>query len=321
MVMAVKRRIGRNRPVLQACRISGHTVTSGMLNSERHVRRVTVVGLCVNVALSALKFAAGILAMSQTLVADAFHSLSDSVTDIAVIIGSFYWNRPPDEKHQYGHRRVETLVTMSIGIVLAIAGATVGWRAIATMHERHGESPGVFALVAAGISIVVKEVLYRWTLRAGRQVKSTALIANAWHHRLDALSSIPAIIAVGAAIMFPGWAFLDHVGAVVVSTMILHAAYKIIMPAISEVTEAGASPEVLKQIIEIGEATPEVKEIHKVRTRYLGAGLVVDLHMIVDGTMSVHDGHDVSDQLRDRLHDADLGISQAIVHIEPTQAL
>ncbi len=288
-----------------------------MATSEQHVRRVTIAGLFVNVALSALKFTAGILASSQTLVADAFHSLSDSVTDVAVIIGSFYWNRPPDERHQYGHRRVETLVTLSIGVALLVAGVAVGWHAVSTMHDDDGEGPGIFALLVAGTSMVVKEVLYRWTMRAGKQVKSTALMANAWHHRLDALSSVSAFIAVGAAIIFPSWAFLDHIGAVVVSTMILHAAYKIVMPALSEVTEAGATADVLKQITELGEATTHVVEIHKVRTRYLGAGLVVELHMIVAGSMSVHDGHDVSEDLKDRLISSDLDISQVTVHIEP----
>ena len=201
---------------------NGLTKAEGFRSSrEKRVRRVTWIGLLTNFALSGLKFAAGYFGRSQALIADAIHSLTDTTTDIAVIAGSHYWSRPPDDCHPYGHRRLETLVTAFIGIVLAGAGIGIGWEAISTLHMHQAEPPGWFALYAAMASIVIKEVLYRWTAKVGKTIKSPALAANAWHHRTDAISSLPVLIAVGGALIFPTWAFLDHVGAAIVSIFIL----------------------------------------------------------------------------------------------------
>ena len=201
-------------------KIAGQTGPS----RERYVRKVTWIGLLINIGLSILKFAAGYFGRSQALIADAIHSLTDTTTDVAVIAGSHFWFRPPDENHPYGHRRLETLVTVFIGLMLAAAGIGIGWDAVSTLHEKDSSSPGWIALYAAMLSILTKEVLYRWTAVAGKRVKSSALAANAWHHRTDAISSIPVLIAVGGALIFPSWSFLDHVGAVVVSIFIMHAA-------------------------------------------------------------------------------------------------
>jgi cation diffusion facilitator family transporter len=202
-----------------------------------------------NIGLSVLKFAAGYFGRSQALIADAIHSLTDTTTDVAVIAGSHYWSRPPDENHPYGHRRLETLVTAFIGIMLVAAGIGVGWEAISTLHKKQAAPPGWIAFYAAMASMVTKEILYRWTAAAGKKIKSPALAANAWHHRTDAISSLPVLIAVGGALIFPSWSFLDRVGAVIVSIFILHAAMKIIWPAVSELIDAGAPEEIQKKII------------------------------------------------------------------------
>ena len=187
--------------------------TSHDATREKIVRKVTWVGLVVNLFLAAIKFIAGIYGRSQALVADAIHSLTDLTTDIAVIAGSHYWSRPPDENHPYGHRRLETLVTVFIGIALIAAGIGIGWKAISALQEKHVAPPKWIAVFAALVSIGCKESLYRWTAITGRRVKSAALAANAWHHRTDAISSIPVLIAVAGARIAPAWSFLDKVGA------------------------------------------------------------------------------------------------------------
>ena len=215
---------------------------------EKTVRKVTWVGLLANLFLAGFKFIAGIIGKSQALIADAIHSLTDLTTDIAVIAGSHYWSRPPDDDHPYGHRRLETLVTVFIGIVLLAAGIGIGWRAISTLQQKTAAPPGWIALVAAFVSIICKEAIYRWTAIIGKRVKSPALAANAWHHRTDALSSLPVLVAVAGAKAFPSWSFLDRLGAVVVSIFILHASIKIIWPAVSELIDAGVPSETRKKI-------------------------------------------------------------------------
>ena len=158
--------------------------------------RAFAIGLLGNVATSALKFVAGFIGSSQAVVADAVHSLSDTVTDIAILVGVKYWSAPADDCHPYGHRRIEAMVTAAIGMALAVVAFGIGYNAIATVREEHLEPPGWIAFLGAMVSIVVKEVIYRWTTSVGRRAKSSAVLANAWHHRSDALSSIPAALAV-----------------------------------------------------------------------------------------------------------------------------
>ena len=271
-------------------KIAGQTRPS----RERYVRKVTWIGLLTNIGLSGLKFAAGYFGRSQALIADAIHSLTDTTTDIAVIAGSHYWSRPPDENHPYGHRRLETLVTAFIGIMLVAAGIGIGWEAISTLHKKHATPPGWIAFYAAMASIVAKEILYRWTAAVGKKIKSPALAANAWHHRTDAISSIPVLIAVGGALIFPSWSFLDRVGAVIVSIFILHAALKIIWPAVSELIDAGAPEEIQKKIMGIARNTMGVREVHAIRSRYISSSIQIDLHIVVDGSISVQAGHTIA---------------------------
>jgi cation diffusion facilitator family transporter len=290
------------------------------LAREKQVRKVTWIGLFLNLFLSALKFAAGIFGASQALVADAIHSLSDTTSDITVIAGSYYWSRPPDESHPYGHRRLETLVSIFIGIMLAAAGAGIGWEAISSLHEKQASPPRWIALAAAFISIVSKEIIYRWTASVGRQLKSSALAANAWHHRTDAISSLPVFVAVGGALIFPSWSFLDRVGAAIVSIFILHAAFKIIWPGISELIDAGAPEEIQTNIKACAQKNNGVIEAHAIRTRYISTSIQVDLHIVVDGSMTVREGHDIADDVRDCLIDEIPNIVDVIVHVDPPEA-
>ena len=284
---------------------------------EADVRKVTWVGLIVNIVLAGIKFAAGYFGRSQALIADAIHSLTDTTTDVAVIAGSHFWSRPPDENHPYGHRRLETLVTVFIGLMLAAAGIGIGWDAISALHEKDTTPPGWIALVAAMVSIITKEILYRWTAVAGKKIKSPALAANAWHHRTDAFSSIPVLIAVGGALIYPSWSFLDLVGAVVVSIFVMHAALKITWPGISELIDAGAPQDVQKKIIEIACNNPGVHEVHKVRTRYISTSILVDMHIVVDGSISVRQGHAIADEVEDHIIDGISNVLGVVIHVDP----
>lgn len=282
-----------------------------------HIRRVTFLGLAANLGLSAFKFIAGVLGCSQAVMADAVHSLSDSTTDIAVIVGSHFWSKPADEDHPYGHQRIETVVTIFIGVVLLLAGLGIAWEALVTLHDADNGPPGVIAAVAAAASILLKEALYQWTYRVGKTVKSPALIANAWHHRLDALSSIPALLAVSGAILFPTWTFLDHVGALVVSVLILYAAVQIIWPGIGELIDAGASREVCEALKSKAGSIGGVRDVHDIRTRYVSGGMLVDLHIVVDGDINVRQGHDIAVQVRDLLMGSRYDVMDVVVHVDP----
>lgn len=286
---------------------------------DRQIRRVTWIGLIINLLLAAFKFTAGIIGSSQVIVADAIHSLTDCATDIAILVGSRYWSRPPDEGHPHGHRRIETLVTIFIGSALLIAAIEIAWDSINSLHEKHSNQPGWIALAAAGVSIVIKEALYRWTTLVGKRVKSPALLANAWHHRLDAISSVPALLAVGGAILFSTWAFLDHVGAIVVSILIMQAAIKIIWPGIREFTDAGAPKHICEQIRNIARKEDAVQQVHAIRTRYVGTSLQVDLHIVIDGSMSVLEGHNVAGAVKNRILSEGPDVIDVLVHIEPSE--
>lgn len=284
-----------------------------------YVRKVTWIGFLANISLSGIKFTTGYFGRSQALIADAIHSLTDTTTDLAVIAGSHYWSRPPDENHPYGHRRLETLVTVFIGFMLAAAGVGIGWEAVSSLHEKHSSPPGWIALCAALVSILCKEILYRWTAFASKKIKSPALAANAWHHRTDAISSVPVLIAVGGALLFPSWSFLDHVGAAVVSIFILHSAVKIIWPGISELIDVGAPEQIKAKIANIACTGEKVQEVHAVRTRYISSGIQVDMHIVVDGSMSVREGHDIADEVENRIIEGIPEVLDVVIHVDPPE--
>lgn len=273
--------------------------------------------MLVNVLLSVFKILAGYFGRSQTILADGFHSLSDTVTDIAIIVGVKYWCAPPDATHPHGHQRIETIITQFIGLALAAVAVGISYRAIVTLHEMHSQPPKMIALVAGFVSIVSKEAIYQWTVFVGKKIRSSAVVANAWHHRSDALSSIPAVIAVGVARIFPSWSFVDHVGAIIVSLFILQAAWKIVWPSLKELADTGASPELIKEIENIILSTRGVISVHKIRTRKIGHGYQVDLHIQVNGRITVVEGHNIAEETKINLIRKGSNILDVIVHFEP----
>jgi cation diffusion facilitator family transporter len=284
---------------------------------ERQIRRVTVLGLLTNLALAGVKLASGLLGHSRALVADAAHSLSDCATDVMLLVGSRFWSRPSDEEHPYGHARIETVITVLIGLLLVGVGIGIGADAVATIREPDTETPGVVPLLAALLSIIVKEWLYRHTMHVGREARSSALVANAWHHRSDALSSVPAFLAVGGAILWPAWSFLDHVGAMLICLLILQAAWRIVAPAVSQLIDAGLPAREVKDILSAVGQCEGVEDAHELRTRRLGPGVALDLHVGVEPTLTVAQGHDIAEAARNTILDQFPDVIDVVVHIDP----
>lgn len=274
------------------------------------------IGLLVNLVLAAAKLVAGVLGHSQAVVADAIHSLSDTVTDVALILGVRYWSAPADERHPHGHRRFETLITVFIGLMVAAAAVGIGWEAISSFG-RPSHPPSILALIASLVSIGTKEALYRWSVKVGRQTGSSALVANAWHHRTDALSSIPVAVAVAIAMLDHRLAVVDQIGALVVSVFVLHAAIRIIRPALDELVDAGAPSAHRKELERLALDVDGVRAAHALRTRYIGSELAVDVHVEVDADLSVADGYDIARRVKRDLLQRGPDVADVIVQIEP----
>jgi cation diffusion facilitator family transporter len=287
------------------------------MTAPERVSRVGWVGLLSNLVLAAAKATAGILGHSQAVLADALHSLTDSVTDIAVILGVKFWTAPADEDHPHGHGRIETLVTVVIGLVVGTVAIGIGVEAIRGLRNPPEAPPTGIAFGVALVSIGIKEALYRWTVRVGREVRSPALVANAWHHRSDAISSIPAAAAVAVAMIDPEWAVVDRVGAVVVCLLILQASWRILRPAVDQLIDAGAPASDRQRIEELALQVDGVEAAHAVRTRYVGSDLAVDMHIEVDGGLSVGEGHAIAVAVRRKLVEEGPNVTDALIQIEP----
>jgi len=288
------------------------------------IRRITWVGAVSNLFLVGIKFAAGIWGHSSVIVADAVHSLSDLITDAAILLGMRFWSRPADRDHPYGHAKIETLVTLFIGAALAAVGIGLLYDAVHSivgiLKGKETLPPTWLPLIAALVSIALKEWLYRVTVNVGMATKSAATVANAWHHRSDAMSSIPAAVAIGACLALGNeYTFLDPVGTVVVAFMIIHVAWKVSQPTFSALLDSGASEAQCQAIAEVIHSFTEVKDAHKLRTRYVGpSGLALDVHIHVDPTMSVTEAHSLSHRIQQKLLMSGDNIIDVFVHVEPS---
>ena len=294
--------------------------------AARSIRQVTWAGMFINAILTVGKLFAGIYGNSQALIADAIHSISDLVTDVAVLVGMYFWTQPADDSHPYGHGKIEMLVTLFIGAALALVGFELINHAVTTLYrmiweEQVAKEPSMIAFYVALVSICSKELLYRWTRQVGKKTGSQVLVANAWHHRSDALSSIPAAIAVLTVIVLgPNFCWADPVGAILVSLLIFHAAWQIVRPALVVLLDNGMTKAQLNEIQEIAGSVEGVDLVHQIRTRPTGAGtFVLDLHVHVDGTLSVSQGHDIAEVIEKKILSGTLPISDVLVHIEPRQ--
>lgn len=289
---------------------------------EKEIYRVTLVGFVVNLTLSAAKLAAGILGRSGAMVADAIHSFSDMATDIVVIVFARISSKPKDDGHDYGHGKYETLATIIISLALAAVGIGILSSSIGSIRTiLEGGTlprPGAVALVAAVVSIVAKEILYRYTVRVGRRIDSPSVIANAWHHRSDALSSLGTLAGIGCA-YFLGekWRIADPIAALLVAVFIFKIALDLIRTGLGELLEKSLPADVEQEILSIVTANPEIRSPHNLRTRRIGASIAIEVHVRVDGAMSVAHSHALTVDIEHRLR-ARFGTGTMIaIHVEP----
>lgn len=291
---------------------------------EKEIYRVTLVGTAVNAVLIVLKFVAGVMGRSSAMVADAVHSLSDFVTDIIVLVFVRISGKPRDKGHDYGHGKFETLATMIIGLILA--GAGVGLfvsglgLVIDSIHGRELPRPGWIALAVAVISILSKEALYRYTVIHGRRVNSPAVIANAWHHRSDAFSSLGTLVGIAGA-MFLGehWRVLDPLAAILVSFFIVKTGYDIVKPCVSELLEGSLPESTEREILDTVLSVNGIHDIHNLRTRRIGNAIAIDLHARMDGDITLREAHNLASQA-ERLLKSRFGETTYIsIHMEPVK--
>lgn len=290
---------------------------------KEKIMKITVLGSLANFLLLIFKFVAGWLGNSSAMIADAVHSLSDFITDVIVLLFIHISSKPKDKGHDYGHGKFETLATSIIGIVLMCVGIGLFWESSNKIYGFYFEgvtleSPRMIALIAALVSILVKELLYRITLVVGKRENSQALIANAWHHRSDALSSIGTALGIGGAILLGDqWRILDPLAAVIVSIFIVRVSLKLVIPAINDLLEQSLPIEVENEIISIIEETPEVRNPHNLCTRRIGNDFAIEVHIRVDGNTTVMHAHEITRDIEQKLRDKFGSATHITLHVEP----
>jgi cation diffusion facilitator family transporter len=292
------------------------------MEREEEIARVTLVGSIVNLLLIVMKLVAGFVGHSAAMISDAVHSVSDFVTDIVVLVFVRISAQPEDESHDYGHGKYETIATLMIGLALAAAAIGIvvsGAGDLARWLQGEDlEKPGVFALWAALISITVKELLYQYTHFKGKHLHSKALEANAWHHRSDALSSIGAAIGIGGAILLGNrWTVLDPLASIVVGAMLVKVAWELLGPSFGELTDKSLPAETENEMLEIIRSVPGVSDPHHLRTRQIGNHFAAEVHIRLDGEMSLNQAHAVASEVERRFYDRFGSESHLIVHMEP----
>lgn len=298
--------------------------TEKCMNRTRdgEIYRVTLVGFFVNMVLTAAKLAAAVVGRSGAMLADGIHSLSDFLTDFVVLICVRLSSKPQDADHDYGHGKYETLATVIIGLLLFAVAIGILWNSVVRIVGIYaGEdvpSPGVVALVAAAVSIVVKEALYQYTYRVGKRVGSSAVMANAWHHRSDAFSSVATLLGIGGAYFFGGkWTIFDPVAAIVVSVLIAKVAYDLVLPGIKELLEVSLPADVEKRIVDIAMSEREVQDIHDLKTRHIGKAVVIEFHMLLDSGMTVAYSHEITSRIEEKLKKEFGDDALIMIHVEP----
>ena len=289
---------------------------------EKEIFKVTWIGSIVNFLLLVFKFVAGIVGHSAAMVADAVHSLSDFVTDIIVIVFVRISGKPEDEGHDYGHGKYETLATAIIGLILFLVGIGILFNGaksvIASIGGETLAAPSMLALVAAGLSILLKELVYRYTIHESKRLNSQAMVANAWHHRSDAFSSIGTLVGIGGAkCLGERWRILDPLAAIIVSIFIMRVAVQLLKPCVDELLEHSLPAETENRILEIIRSFPEVSEPHHLRTRRIGNHLAIEVHIRMNGNTPLVEAHALASQIEQKLKD-EYGVETHIgIHMEP----
>ena len=289
---------------------------------KRRIYRVTLVGFAVNLVLSLAKLAAGVFGRSGAMVADAVHSFSDLATDVVVIVFARISAKPRDDGHDYGHGKYETLATILISMALGVVGVGILVNSIGAVRSVLDGGvlprPGLVALVAAVLSIAAKEILYRYTVREGRAIDSPSVVANAWHHRSDALSSLGTLVGIGCAYFLGDkWRIADPIAALIVAVFIFKVAFDLIRTGVGELLEKALPEETEREILRIVTLDPAVREPHNLRTRRIGAAIAIEIHIRVDGAMTVARSHALTVGIERRLRERFGEGTMIAVHVEP----
>jgi cation diffusion facilitator family transporter len=279
--------------------------------------KVTLVGSVVNVVLVVFKLWAGFVSGSQALIADGFHSLSDLFSDFVVILGLRWGHKQEDEDHHYGHARIETISGMVVGILLILVGVGIVYKALASIYHHDTSRPGLLAVFAAAVSIVLKEALYWYTVVIGRRLKSLVLVANAWHHRTDALSSVAVLIGVGATYINPDWHLTDAYAALVVTFFVIRIGLQLVRSAFRELSDTAPKQEVVNEIETTARQVPGIRQVHDLRARYSGSQIFIELHIVVDPDITVREGHAIARQVQHRLLNEFADVTRVIIHVDP----
>ncbi|MBW6497650.1 MAG: cation diffusion facilitator family transporter [Bacteroidales bacterium] len=289
---------------------------------QKEANKVTWIGFFSNLVLTVFKLIAGILGNSAAMIADAAHSVSDFVTDLVVVGSLKVSSKPKDGNHKYGHGKVETLATAFVGIVLVIVGLGILYTAGRNIFVHYRiepiQSPGMVALYAAIISIIIKEILYRYTIVVGKRINSKVVVANAWHHRSDAFSSIGTVIGIGGAIFLgPRWVILDPLAAIVVSFFILRVAISISFESLAELIETSLPKSQEKEILEIAGGVEGVHNPHDLKTRKIGNDIAIDLHINVQRDLNIEEAHDITVEIENCLRKKYGQDTHISIHTEP----
>lgn len=284
-------------------------------SSYGRVLRVTRQGIAVNAALGTVKLAAGLLSGSGALVADGFHTISDLASDGLVLWGASVASWPEDADHPYGHGRIETLVGGLVGLMLVLVAAGIGWGAVGALRSAAPPPPSWWALVVAAGSFAVKEWLFRVTVAAGRQEASLAALANAWHHRSDALSSLAVMAGIATALL--AWPRADSVAALAVALLIGWVGVAISLQAGRQLVDTAVDPAIIAGVRSASEATEGVRSVHDVRARTMGNRFLVDLHIEVEGALTVEAGHAIAEQVEADIVEELPQVAHVIVHVDP----
>ena len=292
------------------------------MTREKEIYKVTLVGSAGNAALLTFKFIAGVMGNSSAMIADAVHSLSDFITDIVVVVFVGISAKPQDTSHDYGHGKFETIASFLIGLALVAAATgivvTGALKLLAWWGGAELEAPGWIALWAAVLSVVIKELLYQYTARRGRKLDSQVMIANAWHHRSDALSSVGAAVGIGLALWLgQHWAVFDPLASVVVGLMLMRVAYKLLKTSIGELTESSLPAETEQEIEQIILSFGDVRQPHNLRTRRIGNRIAIEAHVRMDGRLPLETVHERATTIERKLKERFGNNTHVTLHMEP----
>jgi cation diffusion facilitator family transporter len=285
--------------------------------AARAGRSVTLVGFWTNALLIVIKFLAGWFGRSQALLADAVHSVSDLLTDGVTLLGIHMGRQEADERHPFGHARLETLASALVGVSLVGTGVYIGVNAGIGIHEHQEHHPTALALVGAGLSIACKELLYQYTVSVGKRIQSRLIVVNAWHHRSDALSSVAVFLGVLGTYVHPAWHILDAYAALLVSFFIVKVGLEALRDSLREFTDTAPAPEIIDQIERCICRTDGVLDVHDLRVRTAGGRYQMEAHVGVNERLTVGEGHRIAKEVEDCLLDEIEDMDRIIIHVDP----